>query len=198
MRKALLAACCLGFLIIVGTLLLRRTPKTHYPVQSSSPVAISHGTNSALRQSFAGGSAQDSNQVIALQPGSGVGPLHGAVAPASIANAKPPESIFPEITEVAPAIVMENLRTAFRQFSTRFGSNPTGTNPEITKALTGSNPKQMTFLDPEDGLRVNGKGELIDNWGTAFFFHQLSGKEMEIHSAGPDRNMWTEDDLVVK
>jgi hypothetical protein len=28
--------------------------------------------------------------------------------------------------------------------------------------------------------------------------HQLSGTVMEIRSAGPDRRMWTADDLVVK
>jgi len=39
---------------------------------------------------------------------------------------------------------------------------------------------------------------LVDAWGTPFFFHQLSGHEMEIHSAGPDKIMWTADDLVTE
>jgi hypothetical protein len=94
--------------------------------------------------------------------------------------------------------VMENMRSVFRQYSARLGGNPVGTNPEITAALTGQNPKQIQFLNPEDGLRINSKGELVDAWGTPFFFHQLSAKEMEIHSAGPDRAMWTDDDLVIK
>jgi hypothetical protein len=47
-------------------------------------------------------------------------------------------------------------------------------------------------------LRVNGQGQLIDNWGTPFFFHSLSRNEMEIRSAGPDRRMWTTDDLASK
>ena len=79
-----------------------------------------------------------------------------------------------------------------------FGSNPVGTNPEITRTLSGENPRQVKFLKPESGLRVNSNGELVDPWGTAFFFHQLSGTEMEIRSAGPDRKMWTSDDLVTK
>lgn len=61
----------------------------------------------------------------------------------------------------------------------------------------GENPKQLNFISADAGLRVNGKGELIDAWGTPFFFHQLSGEQMEIHSAGPDKLMWTLDDLVV-
>jgi hypothetical protein len=90
------------------------------------------------------------------------------------------------------------MRLVFRQFSSTFGGNPVGTNLEITKALNGGNPKQTQFIKPDSGLRINSNGELVDAWGTPFFFHQLSAKEMEIHSAGPDRVMWTRDDLVAK
>ncbi|MDB6020553.1 MAG: hypothetical protein JWQ04_410, partial [Pedosphaera sp.] len=76
--------------------------------------------------------------------------------------------------------------------------NPVGTNAEITSALNGNNPKQTVFIDPQAGLRINGQGELVDAWGTPLFFHQLSGTEMEIRSAGPDKQMWTLDDLVAR
>jgi hypothetical protein len=97
-----------------------------------------------------------------------------------------------------PATVLGNMRIAVNQYGSRFGGNPVGTNPEITKALNGDNPKQVKFISEEAGLRINGKGELVDSWGTAFFFHQLSGTEMEIRSAGPDKAMWTADDLVTR
>jgi len=45
---------------------------------------------------------------------------------------------------------------------------------------------------------VNDQGEMIDPWGTPYFFHQISGTQMEIHSAGPDHVMWTSDDLVAQ
>ena len=45
---------------------------------------------------------------------------------------------------------------------------------------------------------INPNGELVDSWGTPFFFHQLSSMDLEIRSAGPDRIMWTTDDLVTK
>jgi len=89
------------------------------------------------------------------------------------------------------------MRTVIRQYGSTFGGNPVGTNPEITKALQGDNPKQINFLK-EDGNRVNGNGELVDPWGTPYFFHQLSATEMEIRSAGPDKVMYTPDDLVTK
>jgi hypothetical protein len=97
-----------------------------------------------------------------------------------------------------PATVLSNMRIAIQQFGSRFGGNPVGTNPEITQALNGDNPKQVKFISEESGLRINARGELVDYWGTPFFFHQLSGTEMEIRSAGPDRVMWTADDLVTK
>ena len=103
-----------------------------------------------------------------------------------------------EFTNLPPSIVMDNMRTAIRQYGSMFGGNPVGTNLEIASALNGNNPKQAQLLNPEAGLRLNASGELVDPWGTPFFFHQLSGTEMEIHSAGPDKTLWTTDDLVVK
>lgn len=112
----------------------------------------------------------------------------------SLADAPGPE-IGPGLT---PGIVLENMRSAVRDYASRFGGNPFGNNREITARLNGSNPKQVVFLKSEDGMRINERGELIDNWGTAFFFHQISGTEMEIRSAGPDRKLWTRDDLVIR
>jgi hypothetical protein len=100
--------------------------------------------------------------------------------------------------QISPEIVLENTRTAIRDYGSMFGGNPVGTNPEITAALNGKNPKQARLLQPDAGMRINGNGELVDPWGTPYFFHQLSGTQMEIHSAGPDKKMWTADDLVVK
>jgi hypothetical protein len=111
-----------------------------------------------------------------------------------------PESEPAEGTSPAlpPATALENMRTVFRQYALRFGGNPVGSNPEITASLSGQNPRQVIFLNSDDGARVNGRGELVDNWETPYFFHQLSRTEMEIRSAGPDRRMWTSDDLVLK
>jgi hypothetical protein len=111
-----------------------------------------------------------------------------------------PAEPVPETAESAglPApTVLGNMRTTLRQYAAAFGENPVGTNPEITSALAGQNPKQINFLKP-DGNRVNPKGELVDTWGTAYFFHQLSAHQMEIRSAGPDRVMYTADDLVTR
>ena len=97
-----------------------------------------------------------------------------------------------------PATVVGNMRNVIANYGSRYGGNPVGSNAEITSALNGDNPNGAKFITEESGLRINGRGELVDSWGTPFFFHQLSAHEMEIRSAGPDRIMWTSDDLVTK
>ncbi|MEO5960360.1 MAG: hypothetical protein ABIZ49_12805 [Opitutaceae bacterium] len=74
--------------------------------------------------------------------------------------------------------------------------NPVGDNREITDTLLGQNPRGIIFL--QAGHRaINAKGELCDRWGTPFHFHAESGTKMEIRSAGPDRKMWTADDVFL-
>ncbi|MGH7971460.1 MAG: hypothetical protein ACREIC_22305 [Limisphaerales bacterium] len=103
----------------------------------------------------------------------------------------------PELADLPPTTVLENMRRVITQYGEMFGGNPVGTNQEITRALQGDNPKGINFLKA-DGNRVNANGELVDVWGTPYFFHQLSGTVMEIRSAGPDHRMWTDDDLVIR
>ena len=84
-----------------------------------------------------------------------------------------------------------------RDYHTLMGENPIGTNAEIMKALMGANPKQAT-LGPPEGIPLNSKGELVDQWGTPYFFHQLSRNLTEVRSAGPDKVMWTADDMIIR
>lgn len=92
---------------------------------------------------------------------------------------------------------LDRVRSMIRDYRTIAGENPVGTNAEITKALMGGN-KKGAQLGPSDVRQLNAEGELIDPWGTPYFFHQLSRTNMEIRSAGPDGVMWTADDQVTK
>lgn len=107
---------------------------------------------------------------------------------------------------VRPSLAIESPATAvdigedlsavdstIRNFRAVLGENPIGSNAEITGALLGNNLKQIKLEVPA-GSRLNSEGEMCDRWGTPYFFHQVSGTEMEIRSAGPDREMWTGDD----
>jgi hypothetical protein len=89
------------------------------------------------------------------------------------------------------ALVLDTFRSNFPH-----DGNPVGTNAEITAALTGRNRLRLSLI-PSDHAAINANGELCDRWGTPFFFHAESGTQMEIRSAGPDRKMWNQDDVVL-
>lgn len=89
------------------------------------------------------------------------------------------------------------VRHMVSDYHTLMGENPVGTNAEIMKQMTGENSRQAT-LGPPDGMALNGQGELVDPWGTPYFFHQLSRDKMEVRGAGPDRVMWTADDVIAR
>lgn len=42
---------------------------------------------------------------------------------------------------------------------------------------------------------IGGQGRLLDRWKTPLFVHALGGARYEIRSAGPDRKLWTADDV---
>ena len=93
---------------------------------------------------------------------------------------------------------LEIVNQLLEAFRTNFlaAGNPVGDNAEITAALTGRNKLRTAFIPPRH-VAINSRGELCDRWGTPFFFHQNSGTQMEIRSAGPDRKLWSTDDVVL-
>ena len=91
--------------------------------------------------------------------------------------------------------VVAEIVAAFRSNFPHDG-NPVGSNAEITATLTGRNSLHLAFIPP-DHPAINGGRELCDRWGTPFFFHAESATRMEIRSAGPDRKMWTDDDVAL-
>jgi hypothetical protein len=174
------------------------------PIQTALPgVAVESRSSNADRQTqppAAPGveAAENARDAAEDQPATGQ-PWQvaaGSIRP-TLAASGPPSTIT-DPSGLPPATVLQNMAHAVRLYGSMFGGNPVGSNAEITGALNGDNPKHARFLDAAQGLRMNDKGELIDSWGTPYFFHQLSGTLMEIHSAGPDKIMWTADDLVTR
>lgn len=116
------------------------------------------------------------------------------LVPSSIPDNSPATS---SNTDAATAIDLDKITLMFRDYRTITGGNPVGTNAEIMKSIMGGNPKGA-MLGPPEGQTLNENGELIDRWGTPYFFHQLTKDLMEIHSAGPDRRMGSDDDIISK
>ncbi len=120
-----------------------------------------------------------------------------AAMPAPRVRISPGDPVAADADRRAASINADKVTLMLRDYRTQMGENPVGTNAEIMKAVMGGNPKGA-MLGPPEGQSLNGKGELLDRWGTPYFFHQLSRSSMEIRSAGPDREMGTEDDVVVR
>lgn len=119
-------------------------------------------------------------------------------------NLAPPESLDHPRSPLADSLQepagtarrdLATLGNLFAHFIGEFGELPVGNNAEITAALAGDNARAYAVL-PSDHPAINGKGELIDRWGTPYFFHQLSREVMEVRSAGPDQRRYTDDDIV--
>ena len=94
----------------------------------------------------------------------------------------------------SPEQNLQALEEVISMFRKGFGENPVGQNDDIVAALLGENDKKAAYL-PKDCPAIK-NGKLVDRWGTPWWFHPLSGKEMEIRSAGPDRDLFTPDDIV--
>ena len=140
---------------------------------------------------------RDESPALALAPGA-ADPARPAPLPAAPAPPEPRSTLAdslnaPDATIQADLRVVGGLVDAYRS---NFHENPVGTNAEITAALMGRNRLDLALLPP-DHPAVNPRGELCDRWGRPFFFHQLSGTRLELRSAGPDRQLWTGDDVVL-
>jgi hypothetical protein len=101
-------------------------------------------------------------------------------------------------TAAIPADREPTVLLGFFQFYRReFGSFPTGNEPaHFLNALAGTNPGKLVIF-PRQHPRVSPDGALLDAWGSPFHIHPVSRDHLEVRSAGPDRTLFTDDDLVV-
>jgi hypothetical protein len=91
---------------------------------------------------------------------------------------------------------LQALAQILYTFRQTFNGNPIGQNDDITAALLGANDKHILFLAKESAPIRDGK--MVDRWGTPYGFHPVSGQKMELRSAGPDREMFTPDDILLE
>lgn len=163
-----------------------------------SPRPTIEQQNAAVQRALAN---QNTNTVAVIQSNfARVHPPPANPSQSAVSTVIPPAGAAAplQFTNFEPATVLQNMSRAIRRYGEMFGGNPVGDNQEITAELSGKNPKHINFISTDAGMRVDQDGELVDPWGTPYFFHQISGADTEIHSAGPDRIMWTSDDIVVQ
>lgn len=73
---------------------------------------------------------------------------------------------------------------------------PIGDDRDLARALLGRNRDGLAFLTADSPAYDPTTGHLRDRWGTPYFVHPRAPRDFEIRSAGPDKKLFTDDDLV--
>jgi hypothetical protein len=171
MRVRSITLLLIGLLGLGLILFLRRNPEAksaRYVSSKSTPPARAGSPSLSVPESSA------------PQPPFATGILAHYAEPA-----RPPEQDLQDV-----ARVLGNFSLLVK------GDNPLplGANEEIAAALRGKNKAGLRAL-PDEHPAFNARGQLVDRWGSPLYFHAQSRDRLEIRSAGPDREMWTADDL---
>ncbi len=188
-RRTAIALAVLGLVAILAVFALRRGHETVALVAPVPAAGVSGGPTRPL--------AAPTQTAAPLPPPVPDGAQFAAVTAEGI-------RVFPEADDLvrglndgseAPERDIEILDGVIAEYRRVFGQNPEGgLNVEIVRSLLGSNSRRLAIM-PRDFPALNSRGELVDRWGTPFYFHPVSRTIMEIVSAGPDRQLWTPDDV---
>lgn len=90
--------------------------------------------------------------------------------------------------------LMSHLMDNFTLLVKSSAQLPMANNESWAAAFRGMNPAHERFL-PDTNAALNAQGQLVDRWQTPLFIHPLGGHRFDIRSAGPDKQMWTADDI---
>ena len=72
---------------------------------------------------------------------------------------------------------------------------PIGNDVDLAKILKGQNTLHRALL-PTDHPSFGPNGRLIDRWGTPYHIHARGHSSFDVRSAGPDKHLFSEDDIV--
>ena len=103
----------------------------------------------------------------------------------------------PNIPPQKDLLLVRDVLDAFLYTVKEPGALPAGSNREVLGALLGDNPYRIRFVDPGFD-HLNEHGQIVDRWQSPLFFHFEAATQIGIRSAGPDKVMWSEDDLVLR
>ena len=96
--------------------------------------------------------------------------------------------------DTSPERELEILQDLISQHHRALGDGSMGDNGDVVNALVGTEGPG-TWL-PRSSPRLR-EGQLMDRWGSPYWFHPNAANQMEIRSAGPDRNLFTGDDIIL-
>lgn len=119
------------------------------------------------------------------------GPGRSALPPHPQSQLLGTDQLEPE----AQARLVGSILHIFREST---GAYPTAEdNPGVLCQLLGDNTARRVYLSRESPA-IDGQGALLDAYGHPYYFHFISSQKVEIRSAGPDGEYYTDDDFVVQ
>ena len=92
-------------------------------------------------------------------------------------------------------IMRHRIITQYQRALQHRQGSPIGDDIDLARVLTGRNPMRQVFI-PATHPALSSDGHLLDRWGTPYFLHPRGNGAFEVRSAGPDRKLFTADDLV--
>ena len=190
MKLRIVAALVIAVVVIAAVALFRN--------DVAQPVATSEATSATpapepapLSHRRPEGQAAPDFREAGLPPLAAVTPI-----PLSQGEERSPLADALNTPEASPEQDIAVVLRLFDYYLERFSALPAAaTNAEFVNALTGNNPRRIALIERSHPA-INPAGELTDRWGTPFFFHLVAHDQIEIRSAGPDKEMWNGDDLL--
>lgn len=91
-------------------------------------------------------------------------------------------------------ILRQIIQQYFEAIQNRPGP-PIGDDSDLARALQGRNPLRLIVV-PATHPIFSTDGRMRDRFGTPYHLHPRSRHGIDIRSAGPDRKLFTEDDVV--
>ena len=92
--------------------------------------------------------------------------------------------------------LLRRLNLSFVTLVKDHAQTPIGCNEDLADALKGKNAYKQRFL-PGDHSSLNEQGQIIDRYNTPVHIHVKSAGSYEVRSAGPDKKLFTDDDVNI-
>jgi hypothetical protein len=178
MKRLALLLLALPLLVVLYLLLTQMRWKFSTPAGATAPPPTTNSTSASIASAQV--TAVPSSQT---KPGP---PLLGETILRDYANTNLP----PQNDLTLMSRLMENSLLLLKSA----GHRPLSANEDWAELLRGENAARERFL-PDQHVALNSQGQLIDRWGSPLFFQAVGGGRYEVRCAGPERKLWTADDL---
>ncbi len=101
----------------------------------------------------------------------------------------------PNLTAKNDLLLLQRSMTDFLTIHKSMSQRPLSANEEWSAALRGTASQSEPWLSAKSPV-FDRSLRIVDRWQEPLHFHALGRGQWEIRSAGPDRLMWTQDDLT--